>query len=263
MDFWKSGLACGENGDSEPTYLLYRSCISKSNIMNFVIKKHGILKRFLDARWAWNLIQGPIYNRLIFKAASELYTNFAHEVQPPENVRILDVGSGPGFLTLLFAQENPTASVLGVDYSPTQVLTANHLRIRHQIHNCSFRQGNAMNLPFQDASFDIVISVGSIKHWPDGRRGLQEIWRVLISNGDAFIAEADRDATDREIYRFASKFTAWYVWDRFMKWFHHRVVFGQSYTRKEAECMARAAGFSQVSVEKVIGWPFFIMKLRK
>jgi SAM-dependent methyltransferase len=166
-----------------------------------------------------------------------------------------------------------------------------------------------MNLPFQEASFDIVISVASIKHWLDGRRGLQEIRRVLIPNGSAFIAEADRDATDREIYRFASKFTplegpfsqgedkdflnewfgwdlkphrnpvrnsqflnwanlltgftAWYVSDRFMKWFHRRVVFGQSYTRKEADCLARAAGINNILVEKVVGWHFFIMKLRK
>ena len=231
--------------------------------MNFVSKKRGIFNRFLDARWAWDLIQGPIYNRLVFKAASELYQHFVREIQPPENAKILDVGSGPGFLTLILAKKNPTVSVVGVDYSPTQVRAANHLRVQNQIHNCSFRQGNVMELPFKDASFDIVISVAAIKHWPDGNRGLQEIRRVLRQNGPAFIAEADRDATDEEIYWFARKFTAWYVWDRFMKWYLRRVVFGQSYTRKEAEWMARAGGFSQVLVEKVSESPFFIMNLRK
>jgi ubiquinone/menaquinone biosynthesis C-methylase UbiE len=231
--------------------------------MNLVIKKQGIFKRFLDARWAWDLIQGPIYNRLVLKAASELYQRFIGEIQPSENANILDVGSGPGFLTLLLAKEYPTASVVGVDYSPTQVRAANRLRTRNQIHNCSFRQGDAMNLPFQNASFDIVISAASIKHWPDGKRGLQEIRRVLTPNGCAFIGEADRYAKDEEIYRFASKFTAWYVWDPFMKWYLRRVVFGQSYAPKEAELMARAAGFSQVSVEKVSESPFLLIKLQK
>jgi len=120
-----------------------------------------------------------------------------------------------------------------------------------------------MNLPFKDATFAIVISVASIKHWPDAKRGLQEIWRVLMPNGSAFIAEGDMEATDREIYRFASKFTAWYVWDRFMRWYLRRIVFGQSYTRKEAGSMARLVGFSHVLVEKVLGWPYFLMKLRK
>lgn len=223
----------------------------------------GVFKRFLDARWAWDLIQGPIYNRLIFKAASELYQRFIHEFNLPEKAKILDIGSGPGFLTLLLAKENPTVSVVGIDYSPTQVRAANHLRIRNQIYNCNFRQGDAINLPFPDASFDIVISVASIKHWPEAKKGLQEIRRVLTVNGSAFIAEADRDATREEIYRFASRFTAWYVWDPFMKWYLRRVVFGQSYARKEAELIARAARFSQVLVEKVSESPFFLLKLRR
>jgi len=223
----------------------------------------GIFKQFLDARWAWDLIQGPIYNRLIFKAASELYQRFINEINLPEKAKILDIGSGPGFLTLLLAKENPIVSVVGIDYSPTRVRAANHLRIRNQISNCSFRQGDAMNLPFPDASFDIVISVASIKHWPEGKRGLQEIRRVLTPNGSAFIAEADREATDEELYRFASKFTAWYVCDKFMRWYLWRVVFGQSYSRGEAEWTARAAGFANVVVEKVSRWPFFLMRLRK
>lgn len=231
--------------------------------MNLVGRKQRLLKRFLDARWAWDVIQGPIYNRLMPKAASELYQRFVREIQPPKNAQILDVGSGPGFVTLVLAEENPTVSVVGIDYSPTQVRAANRLRIRNQIQNCSFRQSDAMDLPFKDALFDIVISLASIKHWTDAKRGLQQIQRVLMPNGFAFIAEADRDATEGEIYRFASKFTAWYVLDRFMRWYLRRIVFGQSYTRNEAESMARSAGFSHVLVEKVLGWPYFLMKLQK
>ena len=231
--------------------------------MNPLSKNRGLLKRFLDARWAWDVIQGPIYNSLIFKAASELHQGFVREIQPLGNARILDVGSGPGLVALLLAQENPTVSVVGIDYSPTQVRAANRLRIRNEIQNCSFRQCDAMDLPFKDASFDIVISWASIKHWPNVKRGLQEIRRVLMPNGFAFIAEADRDATEGEIYRFARKFTAWYVWDRFMRWYLDRIVFGQSLLRREVESIAKAVGFDYVLVEKVLGWPYFFMKLRK
>lgn len=226
-------------------------------------KKQSILKKFLDARWAWDLIQGPIYNRLIFKAASEPYQDFINEIKPQKNARVLDVGSGPGFATLLLAQKNPTVSIIGIDYSPTQVRTANHLQIKHKIQNCSFRHGDAMALPFEDESFDIVISVASIKHWQDGKRGLQEIKRVLIPNGLAFIAEADRDAPDKEIYKFANKFTKWYVCDPFIRWYLYRIVFRQSYNIKEVEDMAKKSGFSYVLVEKVSGWPFFLMRLKK
>jgi len=222
-----------------------------------------ILKWFCDSRWAWDLIQGPIYNRLIFNAAAEPYRLFLREIASPEHAQILDVGSGPGFLTLQLASEYPTVSIIGVDYSSTEVRTANRLRIRDQIPNCTFTQGDAMHLPFKDGSFDLVISVGSIKHWPDGKRGLREMHRVLRHNGLALIAEADRDAPDEEIYRFAEKFTAWYVWDPFMRWYLRRIVFGQSYTREEAQSFATATAFQDVLVEKVADWPFFLMKLRK
>lgn len=53
--------------------------------MNFVTKKQGIFKRFLDARWAWDLIQGPIYNRPKFEAAYELCQQFVREIQLPHN----------------------------------------------------------------------------------------------------------------------------------------------------------------------------------
>lgn len=185
------------------------------------------------------------------------------EIRPPSNARVLDVGSGPGILTLRLAKENPTASLVGIDYSPTQVRAADRLRIRHQAKNCVFRRGDAMNLPFEDDLFDIVMSVGSIKHWPDAAKGLQEIRRVLGSDGLAFIAEADRDASEEDFSRFACQFTAWYVWDRFMRWYLRSVVFGQSYTCEDAESLAKSAGFNRVEVEKVKGWPFLLLKLSK
>jgi ubiquinone/menaquinone biosynthesis C-methylase UbiE len=231
--------------------------------MNQARRKHQLWKRFLDARWSWNFIQGPVYNRLISKAGTEVFSYLGREIRPPRNARVLDVGSGPGLLTLRLAKENPTASLVGIDYSPTQVRAANRLRIRHQVKNCTFRRGDAMNLPFEDAFFDIAISVGSIKHWPDVVRGLQEIRRVLGLDGLAFIAEADRDASEEDFSRFARQFTAWYVWDRFMRWYLRSVVFGQSYTCQEAEYLAKSSGFNLVEVEKVKGWPFFLLKLIK
>jgi ubiquinone/menaquinone biosynthesis C-methylase UbiE len=226
-------------------------------------RKSKLWKRFLDARWSWNFIQGPVYNRLIRKAGLEVYRYLVSKIRPPKKAQILDVGSGPGILTLRLAKENPTASVVGIDYSPTQVSAADRLKKRRHIQNCTFRRGDAMNLPFKDTSFDIVMSVGSIKHWPDAKKGLQEIRRVLGLDGLAFIAESDREASNEDLYRFTRQFTAWYVWDRFMRWYLRSIVFGQSYTCEEAESLARAAGFSQVEVKKVKGWPFFLMKMSK
>ncbi len=224
--------------------------------------RHDLLKRVLDSRWFWDLVIGPVYNRLICEAASEVYRLFIAGLRPPSGARILDVGCGPGHVALMLAQEHPSASVTGVDYSATQVKAAARLKTRRRVHNCDFLRANAMCLPFDDASFDLVVSFASIKHWPDTCRGLKEIRRVLAPDGAAFVAEADREAPADEVCRFADRFRAWYVWYGLLKWYARRIVFGQSLSRDEAGSAARSAGFGRVFVEKMAEWPFFVMELR-
>ncbi|MFH1353118.1 MAG: class I SAM-dependent methyltransferase [bacterium] len=226
-------------------------------------KTENIFKRFCDARWAWNLIQGPVYNHLVFRALSGFYEYFSGEVKTPENSKILDVGSGPGFLTCMLAEKNPSSEVTGIDYSRTEVSYAWRHRNRTGVMNCSFFQADAMNIPFAGSTFNTVVSMASLKHWPDARRGFEEIRRVLAPGGKALIAEADREAGGREVSRFAGKFSAWYAFPPFIKWYLKEIVAGKSYTRAEAAAFASAAGFDKIKTEKITGLPFFMLKLYK
>jgi ubiquinone/menaquinone biosynthesis C-methylase UbiE len=126
----------------------------------------NLLVSVRDARWMWNLF-GPIYNRQIYNALFELYEHVAEEIHVNDPARILDVGSGRGYITLLLAARRPAAVLTGVDFSVMQVRAAERLRKRRGIANCRFEVENAMRLPYVDNSFDAVVSVGSIKHWPD------------------------------------------------------------------------------------------------
>jgi ubiquinone/menaquinone biosynthesis C-methylase UbiE len=255
--------------EDEKHYLFHhpenRHCMSTNNMIERdpqceAKRGKGIWKRFTDSKFGWSLIEGPFYNRLIIKASSGGYQRIVDRLSPPDNTRILDVGSGPGYVSLMLAAQYPTVSVTGVDYSRTQVRFANRLRTRKGITNCEFIQGNAMELPLEDGSFDIVISVGSIKFWPDKVRGLREIKRVLVPNGLAFIVESDAGFEEKEFDRYASRFDAWYVSSYFVKK-HMRLVFSQSITTKEAERIADTAGFEHKFVAKVPEEPLFAMLL--
>ncbi|MBU4392044.1 MAG: class I SAM-dependent methyltransferase [Actinobacteria bacterium] len=225
--------------------------------------KRGLFKRFSDSRFAWDVVQGPVYNRLIGGAASELYERFVDSVSPPEGSRLLDIGCGPGHICLMLAVKHPTVSILGVDYSQTQVRAANRLREKQGITNCEFVRGDAMDLPFGDTSFETVISFASIKHWPDERRGLEEVRRVLVPGGSTLIEEADSAADYEDLQRFYQRFSAWWVYGRFMDFYLNSVVFGRSVSMKEAEALARASGFTDVSAEKVEGWPMFLLRFTR
>ncbi|MEW6200933.1 MAG: class I SAM-dependent methyltransferase [bacterium] len=222
-----------------------------------------IFKRIMNSRLAWDVFQGRIYNRLIWNAAGTIIEDVIDRTKPPRpDARVLDVGSGPGFAAIRAARKYPAATIIGVDYSLVQVLAARRNLKKNPAPNCSFRLGNAMDLPFEDNTFDMVISIASIKHWQDSVRGLREISRVLKPGCEAHIGEADRECSPRDLDRFISDFTApWWVNKRIVGWYLRSTVFGRSYNCAEAERMAAQAGFATVKVEKIHGAPAFRMTL--
>lgn len=227
------------------------------------MKNENIFKKFLDSQAAWEYIQGPVYNRVIWDAAGETIREIIDNtpLEKPDT-KALDVGSGPGYATIYAAQKYPGASIIGVDYSPAQVKWARRALAKKPLANCSFEAGNAMDLPFDDNTFDIVISIASIKHWPDPVRGLREIARVLKPGCKAYVGEADRGCDPRDLDAFARAFTKkLWVNKTFVRWFLKSTVFGKSYTGDEAAEFAREAGFQNVTAEKISNRPFFRMIL--
>jgi len=120
-----------------------------------------------------------------------------------------------------------------------------------------------MNRPFEDASFDIAISIASIKHWSDPVRGLREIRRMLKPDGRAFVVEADRDASFGEMRRWARDLLSWFFGNWVMSLYNWRTVFRYSLSQPEAATFAREAGFANVSVGRIENAPFILLKLRR
>jgi ubiquinone/menaquinone biosynthesis C-methylase UbiE len=221
-----------------------------------------LLKYFRDARFIWDIF-GSVYNRRIYGAIAELYDHIAEEMETTSPARILDIGSGRGYISLLLAARNPQATIQGIDYSPMQVRAAEALRKQRKIDNCRFSRGDAMRIMFHDEAFDAVVSVGSIKHWPEGLRGLREMYRVLKPGGWVILSETDQEATDEILWRFVNRFSIWFIWDALLFWGLRHVVFGQSYTQQGLESLAHAAGFRNMIGQRVPMCPYTIVKGQK
>jgi ubiquinone/menaquinone biosynthesis C-methylase UbiE len=97
---------------------------------------------------------------------------------------ILEVGFGPGTLIEALGAAIPAGSISGIDASPVMLRQAsarNQEAIRdRRVH---LRVGSATILPYEDASFDVVLSANSIFFWPDQPAGVREIHRVLKPGG--------------------------------------------------------------------------------
>nr|AHE14864.1 RebM-like D-glucose O-methyltransferase [uncultured bacterium] len=103
--------------------------------------------------------------------------------------RVLDVGCGIGKPALRLAKARDVR-VTGISISRPQVDQANSRAIAEGLaHRVSFAFADAMDLPFEDASFDAVLALESLHHMPDRGRALREMARVLRPGGTLAVAD--------------------------------------------------------------------------
>lgn len=101
--------------------------------------------------------------------------------------RVLDVACGTGIVTREAARlVGPSGSVVGVDLDPGMLAVAARLTP-----GIEWQRGSATDLPFQDGSFDAVVSQFGLMYFPDRAQALREMMRVLRSGGHLAVAVWD------------------------------------------------------------------------
>ena len=104
--------------------------------------------------------------------------------------RVLDLGSGAGTDSLVAAQMvGPGGHVTGIDMTPEMLGTARAAAAEMGATNVEFLEAEAERLPFEDESFDVVISNGVIDLIPDKDAVFAELFRVLVPGGRMQIAD--------------------------------------------------------------------------
>jgi SAM-dependent methyltransferase len=98
--------------------------------------------------------------------------------------RVLDVGCGTGVLAReVVGRVGREGQVVGLDLNEGMLAVA--ARTEPEI---EWRQGDAASLPFEDASFDVVVSQFALMYFPERVSSLREMWRTLASGGRLAIA---------------------------------------------------------------------------
>jgi ubiquinone/menaquinone biosynthesis C-methylase UbiE len=116
---------------------------------------------------------------------------------PRPGEHILDIGSGPGQLTLQIAEKvAPTGRVTGIDISPDMIKFAQTRREETTAGQYAhFQKGDAASLPFADATFDAAVSTQVYEYVNALTQALHELYRVLRPGGRAVIVDTDWDST--------------------------------------------------------------------
>ena len=104
---------------------------------------------------------------------------------------VLDVGCGPGTITIDLARRVGPGSVVGIDASPDVIAQATATAAEQGIANVRFATGDAYALDFADNSFDIVHAHQTLQHLADPATALREMYRVTKPGGVVAIRDAD------------------------------------------------------------------------
>lgn len=143
--------------------------------------------------WMARYLMRRSYRRVAADAVADL----------PPRARVLDVGTGPGWLLVEIARLRPDLYLTGVDLDPAMVEAA-----RRNLANRSDRAtaaiGEAGKLPADDNSFDLVVSSLSLHHWAEPSAGGAELARVLSPGGQIRIYDLE-SAPFAALYAGATK----------------------------------------------------------
>jgi len=107
---------------------------------------------------------------------------------------VLDLACGSGIYSRPFARALRSGRVVGLDLSRAMLRHAERLAAQERLGNLFFARGDAQQLPFRAARFDLVNCCGALHLFPDAARALAEISRVLRPHGCFTAAVVRRDA---------------------------------------------------------------------
>ena len=123
---------------------------------------------------------------LLFQPYAELLADRARQFGPRG---ILETAAGTGVVTAALARALPEAEIVATDLNQAMLDVA---CTRVSSPNVSFCQADALDLPFEDQSFDLVVCQFGIMFYPDKVKGNAEARRVLREGGHYLLAIWDR-----------------------------------------------------------------------
>jgi len=147
----------------------------------------GSMASFYDGMMTYSTPLGKAICRIVWNMDGEKNLAYLEKALSgvPERFsgRLLEVPVGTGVLTMPVYRELKEADVTCLDYSPDMMAAAQKRAAFLGLDNVRFLQGDVGALPFEDSSFDVVLSLNGFHAFPDKEAAYRETFRVLKPGG--------------------------------------------------------------------------------
>ncbi len=142
---------------------------------------------FYDGMMTYSTFPGKAICRIVWNMDAEKNYSYLERALSgiPEDFKgkLLEVPVGTGVLTMPVYRDLPDADITCLDYSQDMMSAASERAGNIGIRNVRFLQGDVGALPFEDESFDIVLSLNGFHAFPDKEAAYWETFRVLKRGG--------------------------------------------------------------------------------
>ena len=133
--------------------------------------------------------KAELHSEMAARWKKEIYAR----IPADRKLKILDVGCGSGFFTILLAKDGH--EVTGTDLTP-EMIEHSRLLAKDEGASCQFLVMDAENLEFEDETFDVVISRNLTWTLPDVEQAYREWKRVLKKDGILLNFDANYGASN-------------------------------------------------------------------
>jgi ubiquinone/menaquinone biosynthesis C-methylase UbiE len=138
---------------------------------------------------ALEVIANVLEMRATIPQQQEMLKTYLREIAFAPQARVLEVGCGTGAVCRVLAQEPHVGEVVGVDPSPYLLHRARHLST--ETAKITYQEADGRALPFDEATFDVVILHTILTHVPGPEQVLHEAHRVLRPGGWLGVCDGD------------------------------------------------------------------------
>ena len=157
--------------------------MNRHNEIKNAYRSLGKEATFYDGMITCSTLPGKAVCALVWsmnKEKNDRYLELALSAVPEDfSGKLLEVPVGTGVLTMPVYRTLPQADITCLDYSPDMMAQAK----RRAPDNVRFVQGDVGKLPFEDGSFDVVLSLNGFHAFPDKEAAYAETYRVLKPGG--------------------------------------------------------------------------------
>ncbi len=174
--------------------------------------------------------------------------------------KTLDVCTGTGDWAIALANAvGKDGEVIGLDFSNNMLKVAHEKKKELNLPQLEFIQGNAMNLPFEDETFDYVTIGFGLRNVPNYETVLQEMYRVTKNDGKVVCLETSQPTMPgfRQLYFFYFRFIMPLFGKIFAKSYDEYSWLNESTQdfpdKQRLKKMFLEAGFSQVDIKSYTG----------